>query len=65
MPFCIDSALPQDLDEFLKNDENKADLNHLIADNSLKPEVSDWETRNCSDIQAHIEMHFRWHQGCV
>ena len=25
VPFCIDSALPQDFDQFLKNDENKAD----------------------------------------
>ena len=38
--FCIDPALPQDFDQFLKNNENKADLNHLIADHSIQPKLS-------------------------
>ena len=39
-PFNLHSALPQDL-SFFKNDDNKTDLNKLIADYCLQPHLSD------------------------
>ncbi len=42
MIFDGDSKLPKDLSLFLKNDENKTDLNMLIAKHIMRPDSWTW-----------------------